>query len=455
MTRVRDAADSLHTGDRTMHRLVRFVVAVVALAGCASDGAVQEDGRDDSFTSDGKLDGIQCTPAEAAAILHVVNTSSRADLQDEVGLSAKASDNIVAYREGDDETEGTADDETFGTLAELDAVPYVGPAAFQHLLTYVHDADLVDDVPYRQWHSETIANGASSDFTIAPDGRPVVVYYAGSPPYTLRLGDGSTVALPNDPIYTSADATPQVAVDADGRVHVFYSGAYNQYKHASYSNGQWTQYDPLTATSLQVDQGPGGQVYALGRKYLDSYRYELTLYTVTSSGATTAEVLWNTDDHVHLNVDSEGFPAIAWEQVTVRTGRRTTAGWQTRDVGFSESIVSLATTGGANTAVMIERPLIDKALQTFRQQGSSFVEGDTFPHGSTVYKMDAVVDALGTAHFCAIADGNVVHLQLATTGTLEHEVVGSADDCSLALDSTGTLHLLTSLGSVINHATFE
>jgi hypothetical protein len=280
------------------------------------------------------------------------------------------------------------------------------------------------------------------------------VFLPGSGPYQLRLTDGTTVALPNDPIYTSSGATPQVAVDATGAPHVFYSGAYNIYKHASYRNGQWTQHDPITATELQVDQGPGGEIYALGSKYVDSYQYQLSLYTVTPNGTTT-EALWKADSTLHLNVDSDGFPALAWKQGTIRTGRRTTAGWQTRDVGFADSIVSLAATGSANTAVMIERPLITKALQTFRQQGGSFVEGDSFPHSSTAYKMDAAVDALGTAHFCAIADGNVVHLQLATTGSLEHTVVGAADDCSLAIDANGTLHLLTSLGSVVNHATYE
>src|SRR4051812_15799403 len=102
-----------------MHRLASaLAIAALAFTGCANDSATRADGPDDAFTTDGKLDGFQCTPQEAAAILEAANTMSLADLKSEVQLAAKAAENIIAFRLGDDEAEGTSDDETFGSLAE-------------------------------------------------------------------------------------------------------------------------------------------------------------------------------------------------------------------------------------------------------------------------------------------------------------------------------------------------
>lgn len=122
-----------------------------SVTGCADDQQLQ-DGRDDAFVVDGKTDtgGIREGTPEAAAVLHVVNTSSRAVLGDEVGVAEKAGDNIIAVRDGDDGAAGTADDTTFTTLAQLDAVPFVGPVAFGKLLAYAVANDIVGDVPVVQ-----------------------------------------------------------------------------------------------------------------------------------------------------------------------------------------------------------------------------------------------------------------------------------------------------------------
>ena len=278
-----------------MHRVASaLAIASLVFAGCASETTTRADGRDDSFTSDGKLDGFQCTPQEAAAILEVANTMSLADLKNEVQLAAKAADNIVAFRLGDDEDEGTSDDETFGSLAELDHVPYIGPTAFQKLLDYVHAADLVDDGPIREWHTETVANGTSADVTVTKDGKPVAVFYTGAPPYQLRLPNGTSVALPADPMRVDSLGAPQVAVDASGTPHVFYeNAAFNaprEYKHASYKNGQWTQHavSPSNVnTRMHVDQGPGGQIFLLESHYISSNSYQSTLLTIASNGTAT------------------------------------------------------------------------------------------------------------------------------------------------------------------------
>jgi hypothetical protein len=453
----------LQKRDGIMHRLTNVLVAVVAtLTACASHGG-PEDGRDDSFTADGKLDGFTCTPAEAAAILEVANTAKLTVLKNDVQLSVKAADNIVAYRTGDDEVAETSDDETFGSLAELDAVPYIGPLAFQKLLDYVHDADLVGDppAPAGQWTSETIANGSSSDFTVTSDGKPVALFFTGAAPYKLRLPSGSVIDLPNEPMFTSSESSPQVAVDSGGVPHIFYSSAAplatRETKHASFRNGQWSQHAPLPVGTVLVDQGPGGQVFALEHHYVSgtNYDHQSTLHTLGANGEMTAETLWTSGSEMHLNVDREGFPAIAWKKGTVRTGRRTSAGWQTRDSGLVDSVTTIATTGGANPSIAVERPLNQPALQVFRSSGATFVEGERFKHASTVYNMDATIDSLGTTHVCEITDGNVVHVMLDTTGAMTSTIVGAADHCWIGLDAAGKLHLMYSLGSVINHATYQ
>ena len=97
-----------------------------------------EDGPDDSFVGSGKADtgGVAEGTPEAIGVLALANVASLSVLDVDVGLSANAANNIIAYRLGDDETAGTADDERFDTLAELDAVPFVGPVAWQSLLAY-------------------------------------------------------------------------------------------------------------------------------------------------------------------------------------------------------------------------------------------------------------------------------------------------------------------------------
>lgn len=117
----------------------------LVIVGCVAGDAI--DGESDRYIVDGKADtgGIQEGTAEAGAVLHVASTFSRADLVDEVGLAAKAADNIIAYRNGDDEAANTSDDEKFDSLAELDAIPFVGPIAFGKLLAYAQANDLIED----------------------------------------------------------------------------------------------------------------------------------------------------------------------------------------------------------------------------------------------------------------------------------------------------------------------
>ncbi len=120
-----------------------FTLGLASFAGCAGVDPDLVDGEHDSFVAGGKEDGngIEDGSPEARGVLRVANETSLDVLDDStrqggVGLDRRAAQNIVAYRLGDDGIAGTSDDERFDTLAELDAVPYVGPVVFAKLLAY-------------------------------------------------------------------------------------------------------------------------------------------------------------------------------------------------------------------------------------------------------------------------------------------------------------------------------
>jgi hypothetical protein len=112
------------------------ILIAFSLVACSSP-ATQVDGIDDSLAL-GKADngGLAEGTPEACGILAVANGASEHTLNNDVGLDSRAADNIVAARVGDDGVAGTSDDVVFTTLAQLDAVPYVGPVAFKKLLAY-------------------------------------------------------------------------------------------------------------------------------------------------------------------------------------------------------------------------------------------------------------------------------------------------------------------------------
>ena len=73
-----------------------------------------------------------------AATLALVNdpatTFERLDI--DVALDRRAAANIIAHRAGADAMAGTADDQLFASIAELDAISYVGPSALNDLAAY-------------------------------------------------------------------------------------------------------------------------------------------------------------------------------------------------------------------------------------------------------------------------------------------------------------------------------
>ena len=120
------------------------LAAGLTLPSCAGDDPLD---REDAPFPDGKADGgIDEGSPEALAVLALVNDPAvgLGELDDDARLNARAARGIIDHRDGADGVAGTADDDLFDDLAELDAVKYVGPVALGDLLDYAAAKGLLD-----------------------------------------------------------------------------------------------------------------------------------------------------------------------------------------------------------------------------------------------------------------------------------------------------------------------
>lgn len=89
-------------------------------------------------TDDDALGEDEITSAETQAVLRLVNDASLKadDFKREARLTTNAANALVAHRDGADGNPGTADDDPFDTLREIDDVPGIGAAAIRNLLEW-------------------------------------------------------------------------------------------------------------------------------------------------------------------------------------------------------------------------------------------------------------------------------------------------------------------------------
>lgn len=115
-----------------MRAAVSLTLTSLLTVGCSS---IEGDGRDDSFGGKGAKEDGAFSTCQLAEVLKLVNesTSTQQALQG-LGLSEEAAREIVGHRNGPDGMPGTADDDIFDNLDELDAVPFVGNLALGKLV---------------------------------------------------------------------------------------------------------------------------------------------------------------------------------------------------------------------------------------------------------------------------------------------------------------------------------
>lgn len=109
-------------------RVLPFFLVAALASGCAAEG--DELATDDADLTEGS--------AEARAVLALVNDGAvdAQELTREAKVTAGVAAAIVAHRNGADGRMGTADDDPYDSLREVDAIPDVGPATIKKLFEY-------------------------------------------------------------------------------------------------------------------------------------------------------------------------------------------------------------------------------------------------------------------------------------------------------------------------------
>src|SRR5262245_55343878 len=112
-------------------RMIAMSCVLLVAAGSAACGGDGPDSSEDDLTS-----SLKEGSAEALAVLAVANDPGvTSDVLKGAGVDSRAVTGIVAHRNGADGSPGTADDDAYDTVAELDAVKWVGATALKKLLT--------------------------------------------------------------------------------------------------------------------------------------------------------------------------------------------------------------------------------------------------------------------------------------------------------------------------------
>ncbi len=120
-----------------MQRRWRFIglSALVVASGCALEADASPDGLDEpGVVPGGKADGSDFSECELDAVPAWLNEGATLEALVEAGVHSRAARNLIAHRDGADATFGTADDDLFDDVHEVDAVYYVGPVAIQQLV---------------------------------------------------------------------------------------------------------------------------------------------------------------------------------------------------------------------------------------------------------------------------------------------------------------------------------
>jgi DNA uptake protein ComE-like DNA-binding protein len=119
-------------------------------------------------SDDGAAYAAELTAAETAGVIALVNYPGvdQAKLDGEVGLTTAAAGGIASYRAGHDGVFPSLDDVEIDSLAELDAIPYVGAAALSKLNAYAQAhpapaAQTVEGVRFLGWQAEIVLWGVN------------------------------------------------------------------------------------------------------------------------------------------------------------------------------------------------------------------------------------------------------------------------------------------------------
>jgi N-acetylneuraminic acid mutarotase len=255
----------------SIRNVTAVLLASALFAGCATDDEIDaDDGENDSFAS-GKADGgIDPDSVEAAGVLALLNTSYvDADyLVTEGGIARRGATQIFKHRDGADNRFGTADDDLFDTLAELDRVKYVGPVTLTKLVAFAESHGFT-----KRWSDRASMLEQRMYFGAVATGGRVFAVGGGGVQSSLEAYDPATnawTAMAQMPTARHGQAT---ALGKDGKIYAI--GGYENsaarpevavVEAYTPSTNTWETLAPLPKprSLISAATGPDGRIYVVG-----------------------------------------------------------------------------------------------------------------------------------------------------------------------------------------------
>lgn len=173
------------------------------------------DDIDASFPTGGLADAVIAEgSATALGVLALVNEASFEILDEDVPLDVRAVRGIWDVRNGPDDVMDSGDDGEFSTLAQLDAVPWIGPVSLQRLVDYAREHSYIpsESAPCRPGTLVVAGDDIVGDTEWAECQIDVWATNLVTEESTLRIRPGATVR------FHWQDSGGASRLDVDGRL---------------------------------------------------------------------------------------------------------------------------------------------------------------------------------------------------------------------------------------------
>lgn len=314
---------------------------VATAPGCVDSSSEDglEDGINDEFANgEGKADGYGLTDAEAQAVMMLADTAP----PNVAGVSTRVAKNIKAYVAGKDGRMGTADDQRFDSLEELDAIPYVGPTVLAALASEAastirasnktwlsrHDVSVLFPLtsPDKLWRASDAARGGAllPKDTFGAIGMSLINTLDDAAEYdALRV-----VAVRFDPCFTTSltsacqpqirivfQATSETSGTHDGAIHALYNLSEGEFAEVvaelrRIAPVENRAYGPLGVSRALKSQGIDGTYGTALRALVLKYAGASSLARMTFMTRTAARQGSWTFGGFHVKANpTTGFPA--------------------------------------------------------------------------------------------------------------------------------------------------